>query len=45
MEEKADRQDHIASTLDDTVVRLEDGETKITAITAQMESSAEETQV
>lgn len=45
MEEKADRQDDIASTVEDAQARLEEAEAKIAAITGEMESSAEETQV
>lgn len=45
VEEKADRQDDMASTLEDAQARLEEAEANIAAITTEMESSAEETRV
>lgn len=44
MEEKADRQDRIASALEDAQARLEEAEINVAAITVEMQSSAEELQ-
>lgn len=44
MEEKADRQDAIASSLEGSQARLEEAEANINALTEEMETSAEQTQ-
>lgn len=45
MEEKADRQDAISSTLEGAQVRLEDAEVNIAALTEELEHSTQETRV
>ena len=45
VEEKADRQDDMASALEDAKARLREAETDIAGITAEMESSAAQTSV
>lgn len=44
MEEKADRQDGIASNLEDAQARLEEAEVNIDALTREMETTAQEIQ-
>lgn len=45
MEEKADRQDEISSSLEDAQARLDDAEANISALTAELESSSQEARV